>query len=216
MYALSMAWPSLVAEDAHAPGRRAALDFEHLLALEPGEPRVREVEGDGDARDAIRREPLVGQPEMRPEADAARRPAPRGARRCASASTLPSIDRLSSDIRRSSSLSSGHLAQIGACAAARGGGSGGAASGGAGGRRGPRSGRAIGCGLVHVPRMARNRKNANVPRAATVPECAGKRRLFMTWLRQSRWATRCCRTTTMLCETCRPALHWRASRGSLG
>ena len=80
-----------VAQDAHAPGRRAAFDLEHLLALEPRQPRMREVERDGDARHAVRREPLVRQPEVRPEARCRARPAPRRARRSASRSTLPSI-----------------------------------------------------------------------------------------------------------------------------
>ena len=62
----------LVTKDAHAPGGRAPLDFEHLRALEPGEPRMREVERDRDARHAVGREPLVRQPEVRPEPDAAR------------------------------------------------------------------------------------------------------------------------------------------------
>ena len=38
--------------------RRAPFDLEHLRALEPFEPRMREVEGDGDARHAVGREPL--------------------------------------------------------------------------------------------------------------------------------------------------------------
>ena len=61
----------LVTQDAHAPRRRAPLDFEHLLALEPGEPRVRQVERNRDAGHAVGREPLVRQPEMRAEDHAA-------------------------------------------------------------------------------------------------------------------------------------------------
>ena len=45
----------------------AALDLEHLRELQLLQPRVREVERDRDAGDAVGREPLVGQPEMRAE-----------------------------------------------------------------------------------------------------------------------------------------------------
>ena len=55
----------LVAQDAHAPGRRAAFDLAHLAALELRQARVREVEGDGDAGHAVGRVPLVRQPEVR-------------------------------------------------------------------------------------------------------------------------------------------------------
>ena len=40
----------LVPEDLHAPLRRAPFDLEHLGALELFQPRVRQIEGDGDAR----------------------------------------------------------------------------------------------------------------------------------------------------------------------
>ena len=62
----------LVAQDAHAPLRGAALDLEHLVQLEAREPRVREVERNRDARHAVGREPLVGEPEVRPEDGAPR------------------------------------------------------------------------------------------------------------------------------------------------
>jgi hypothetical protein len=55
-------------EDSHAPLRRPAFDFEHLRAFEFLEPRVREVEGDRDARHAVRGEPFVGEPEVGTEA----------------------------------------------------------------------------------------------------------------------------------------------------
>ena len=37
---------------------RAPLDLEHLVAFELGQPRVGEVEGNGDARHPIGREPF--------------------------------------------------------------------------------------------------------------------------------------------------------------
>ena len=52
----------LVAEDLDAPVVRAALHLEHLALLELLEPGMREIERDGDAADAVRREPLVRQP----------------------------------------------------------------------------------------------------------------------------------------------------------
>ena len=45
----------------------AAFDLEHLRELELREPRVRQVERDGDAGHAVGREPLVRQPEVRAE-----------------------------------------------------------------------------------------------------------------------------------------------------
>ena len=48
------------------------LDLEHLLALEAGQPRVREVERNRDPGHAIGREPFVREPEVRPELNAAR------------------------------------------------------------------------------------------------------------------------------------------------
>src|SRR4030095_10563951 len=38
-------------------------DFEHLGQLQLGQARVRKIEGNRDARNAVGREPLVGQPE---------------------------------------------------------------------------------------------------------------------------------------------------------
>ena len=63
----------LVPEDAHAPFVFAALDLEHLGLLERFEPRVRQIEGDGDRRRAVRSEPLVRQVEVQGEAQVARR-----------------------------------------------------------------------------------------------------------------------------------------------
>jgi hypothetical protein len=57
----------LVAQDAHAPLGRAALDLAHLAALELRQPRVGEIERNGDARHAVGRVPFVGQPEVRAE-----------------------------------------------------------------------------------------------------------------------------------------------------
>src|SRR5690242_353381 len=58
----------LVTENLHAPFLGAALHLEHLVQLEPPEARVRQVEGHCDARNAVRREPLVRDPEVRLEA----------------------------------------------------------------------------------------------------------------------------------------------------
>ena len=57
-----------VAQDAHAPLRRAPFDLQHVGALEPLQAGMRKVEGDRHAGDAVGREPLVREPEMRPEA----------------------------------------------------------------------------------------------------------------------------------------------------
>ena len=59
--------PGLVAQDLHAPLGRAAFDLEHLRALELLEAGMRQVERDRHARDAVGREPLGRQPEMRLE-----------------------------------------------------------------------------------------------------------------------------------------------------
>src|SRR6185436_14298335 len=59
-----------VSQYPHAFGVGAALDFEHLFALELHQARVREVERDRDAGHAIRRKPLFCQPNMGFEADA--------------------------------------------------------------------------------------------------------------------------------------------------
>ena len=61
--------PRLVAQEPHAPLGRAALDLEHVGQLEPGQPGVGEVEGDGDPGHAVGAVPLVGEPEVRPEAE---------------------------------------------------------------------------------------------------------------------------------------------------
>ena len=58
----------LVAENHHALGLRPALDVQHLVPLELHEPPVGQVEGDGQPGDSGRREPLVGEPEVRPDA----------------------------------------------------------------------------------------------------------------------------------------------------
>ena len=48
----------LVAQDLQAPCLGAPFDLEHLRALELLEARVREVERDRDAGDAVRRKPF--------------------------------------------------------------------------------------------------------------------------------------------------------------
>ena len=50
----------------------AAFDLEHLGFLELLEPRVRQIERDGDRRRAVRCEPLIGQIEMQRKAQVAR------------------------------------------------------------------------------------------------------------------------------------------------
>jgi hypothetical protein len=62
----------LVPEDLHAPLGVATLDAEHLTLLEPHEARVRHVERQRDAGDAVGRVPVVGEPEVRAEPEPAR------------------------------------------------------------------------------------------------------------------------------------------------
>ena len=61
----------LVPQDAHAPLVVAALDLEHLRLLERFEPRVGEIEGNGDRRRPVGSEPLVRQVEVQREAQLA-------------------------------------------------------------------------------------------------------------------------------------------------
>ena len=61
----------LVPQDAHARVVVAALHFEHLRELQLGQSRMREIERDGDAGNAVGREPLVREPEVRAEQQAA-------------------------------------------------------------------------------------------------------------------------------------------------
>src|SRR6185312_4679836 len=56
----------LVAQNRHALGPGAALDVDDHLALEPDQPRVRQIERDTDAGGAVRAEPLAGNPGVRP------------------------------------------------------------------------------------------------------------------------------------------------------
>ena len=63
---------ALVAQDAQALVVGAALHLEHRAALEAHEARVHQVEGDREARHAPRREPLVREPDVGMEVDAAR------------------------------------------------------------------------------------------------------------------------------------------------
>jgi hypothetical protein len=60
-----------VTQDLHAPGFVASFDFEHLCALEFFEPRVREVERNGDTWHAVGRKPFGGKPEVRLKHEAA-------------------------------------------------------------------------------------------------------------------------------------------------
>jgi hypothetical protein len=57
--------PGLVTEDLQARFLVAALDLEHLRQLELGQPWVEQIEGDSDARNTVRAEPLIGDPVMR-------------------------------------------------------------------------------------------------------------------------------------------------------
>src|SRR5690349_16523435 len=61
-----------VPQDAHALLVSAALDLQHLPAFELHQPRMREVERDRDARHAVWREPFLGQPNVRFEANSPR------------------------------------------------------------------------------------------------------------------------------------------------
>src|SRR5688500_12273334 len=61
----------LMAQDAHAPFMLAAFDLEHLRFLQPLEPGMRQVEGDGDSRGTVRGEPLLRDVKMQREAKAA-------------------------------------------------------------------------------------------------------------------------------------------------
>jgi hypothetical protein len=60
----------LVAEDAHAFRRAAALHVDDLLALQAHQPRMGQVKRDGDPGRIVRAEPLVRNPGVRPDADA--------------------------------------------------------------------------------------------------------------------------------------------------
>src|SRR6185503_20846887 len=61
--------PALVPQEPHAPFRRAALDLQHVGELETREPRVGEIEWNGHPGNAVGAVPLVGEPEVRPEAE---------------------------------------------------------------------------------------------------------------------------------------------------
>ena len=62
----------LVAENHQARFGVAAFDLQHLGGLEPGQPRMRQIERDGDARHIVGREPFIGEPVVRPERQPAR------------------------------------------------------------------------------------------------------------------------------------------------
>src|ERR1051325_6932185 len=55
----------LLAKNAHPLRVRAAFDVDDHLALEPHQPRMREIERDGDAGRVLRAEPFGRQPDMR-------------------------------------------------------------------------------------------------------------------------------------------------------
>ena len=56
--------PGFVPENAHAPLVIAAFDLEHLRLFQPLQARMRQIEGHGHRRRAVRREPLVGNVEV--------------------------------------------------------------------------------------------------------------------------------------------------------
>jgi hypothetical protein len=58
-----------VTENAHALDVCSAFYFEHLSALEPDKPRMCEVEGNCNARHAVRRKPFLSEPHVGPEGD---------------------------------------------------------------------------------------------------------------------------------------------------
>ena len=60
-----------VAQDAHEPVAVAPFHFAHETPLDAAEARMRKIEGDGDAGNAVGREPLLRQPAVRPKTDAA-------------------------------------------------------------------------------------------------------------------------------------------------
>src|SRR5690349_8814909 len=62
---------SLVPQDAHALLVGSPFNFQHLPPLELHQPRVREVKRNRDAGHTVRRKPLLGQPDVRFEANAA-------------------------------------------------------------------------------------------------------------------------------------------------
>ncbi len=61
----------LVTHDAVTPFPVAAFHLAHHLPLQLKQARVREIEGHGEAGDAVRRKPLGRQPHARPESQAA-------------------------------------------------------------------------------------------------------------------------------------------------
>ena len=60
-----------VPHQLHALLGAAALDLEHLAALEPDQARVGEVERDRKARAVVGGEPIGGEPGVGPKAEAA-------------------------------------------------------------------------------------------------------------------------------------------------
>ena len=51
----------LMTQKAHAPRFRAAFHFHHHLLFEPLQPRMREIERDGDGRASFRAKPFVAE-----------------------------------------------------------------------------------------------------------------------------------------------------------
>ena len=101
----------LVAQDAHALAPGAAFDVDDHLALEPHQPRMREIERNGDARRVVRAEPFARKPGVRPDARARSAPARRAESCRQSSSQVPSTVSLRSLSRTSSSSSSGSSAR---------------------------------------------------------------------------------------------------------
>jgi hypothetical protein len=56
-------------KDSQTLSISAALNLQHLLALEFHEPRMRQIERDRDSRHTVRGEPLLRQPNVRLETD---------------------------------------------------------------------------------------------------------------------------------------------------
>jgi hypothetical protein len=57
----------LMPEDAQAGGMRSTFDFAHPCTLDAAQPRMREIERDGDAWDAPWRKPFCRKPKVRPQ-----------------------------------------------------------------------------------------------------------------------------------------------------
>jgi hypothetical protein len=61
--------PRLVTHDPHAFGARRTFNVQKLVVLETPQARMRQVKRNGETRNVCRREPVVAQPDVRPEAE---------------------------------------------------------------------------------------------------------------------------------------------------